>query len=612
MASVRVVSILPEGEPQGTFDIQITPTMTGQDLLRRLCRDANVPLNPEYILQTDDGNVVGPDTLLTVLNVQDGKTLRWDMTDRPHTAGGCWNSYWFMAVLSVLIGAAGMVAILFIYLRTSDNTQYGIVFDAGSSHTSMFVYKWDGDKVNKTAVAAQDGPKCNTVGGGISSFANNASEAGESLVKCLEKAKSQIPSDKYKDTPVYLGATAGMRLLEKEDKNASDAVMAAVRAAIARYPFTFTKPEKQARILTGLEEGSFSWITSNYITGAFHEHPPSDGISQDLIVSSVGALDMGGASTQISFVPNATVSVPYDFRFNMSLYGTNYSLYTHSFLCYGVNEATKRYQAALLKAANFSVNVSNPCSPKGKILNISRDEIFSSACVSGSDAEELFGFSIEPPQDLTEDTFFFNGESNATECEAVLSAALFNFTETSPYPGNSCSFNGVYQPPVFGDFYAFSSFFYLMEFLNLTTGALINYTDFTAASQDLCAKTWDEVKTMKTDVKPNLPWYCFQSLYINTLLVEGYKFDPNSTWRSIHFVESISGTDAGWTLGFIINESNQLKGEASSSDLTTVTFALLAVLFCAFILMAVYFAYHARRHRRSATRRLYGKSYGAI
>nr|KAG5714224.1 hypothetical protein BaRGS_018441 [Batillaria attramentaria] len=98
MASVRVVSILPEGEPQGTFDIQITPTMTGQDLLRRLCRDANVPLNPEYILQTDDGNV------------------------------------------------------------------YGIVFDAGSSHTSMFVYKWDGDKVNKTAVAAQDGPKCNTVG----------------------------------------------------------------------------------------------------------------------------------------------------------------------------------------------------------------------------------------------------------------------------------------------------------------------------------------------------------------------------------------------------------------------------------------------------------------
>lgn len=33
--------------------------------------------------------------------------------------------------------------------------QYGMVFDAGSSHTSLFVYEWDSDKENDTGVVSQ-------------------------------------------------------------------------------------------------------------------------------------------------------------------------------------------------------------------------------------------------------------------------------------------------------------------------------------------------------------------------------------------------------------------------------------------------------------------------
>ena len=49
-----------------------------------------------------------------------------------------------------------------------------------------------------------------------------------------------------------------------------------------------------------------------------------------------------------------------------------------------------------------------------------------------------------------------------------------------------------------------------------------------------------QVQRMKTHVPQNLPWYCFQSIYVDTILVEGYRFDPNTTWRTIHFVESVS------------------------------------------------------------------------
>jgi len=51
------------------------------------------------------------------------------------------------------------------------------------------------------------------IGDGISSYVENPQAAGESLKKCLDIAKAVIPEGQRKATPVYLGATAGMRLL---------------------------------------------------------------------------------------------------------------------------------------------------------------------------------------------------------------------------------------------------------------------------------------------------------------------------------------------------------------------------------------------------------------
>lgn len=50
-------------------------------------------------------------------------------------------------------------------------------------------------------------------GPGISGYSHATEEAGPSLAQCLQQAKEVIPSAQHKETPVYLGATAGMRLL---------------------------------------------------------------------------------------------------------------------------------------------------------------------------------------------------------------------------------------------------------------------------------------------------------------------------------------------------------------------------------------------------------------
>lgn len=63
---------------------------------------------------------------------------------------------------------------------------------------------------------------------------------------------------------------------------------------------------------------------------------------------TVGALDLGGASTQITFATQDTVE---DKRNNMKLrlYGQDYSLYTHSFLCYGQDQVLLKVLALLFK-----------------------------------------------------------------------------------------------------------------------------------------------------------------------------------------------------------------------------------------------------------------------
>lgn len=67
--------------------------------------------------------------------------------------------------------------------------------------------------------------------------------------------------------------------------------------------------------------------------------------------NTVGALDMGGASTQITFYTPET-DIPSDYKEDITLYGQNYTVYTHSYLCYGINEGIRKYQAKLVMVGN--------------------------------------------------------------------------------------------------------------------------------------------------------------------------------------------------------------------------------------------------------------------
>ena len=59
-------------------------------------------------------------------------------------------------------------------------------------------------------------------------------------------------------------------------------------------------------------------------------------------------MDLGGASTQITFETASPAEDPAD-EVQLRLYGQQYRVYTHSFLCYGRDQVLKRLLASVLQ-----------------------------------------------------------------------------------------------------------------------------------------------------------------------------------------------------------------------------------------------------------------------
>ncbi|XP_059721400.1 ectonucleoside triphosphate diphosphohydrolase 8-like isoform X4 [Haemorhous mexicanus] len=253
------------------------------------------------------------------------------------------------AIVGALV-ALSIIALVLSLVRVEDvmlppTVKYGMVFDAGSSHTSLFVYEWDSDKENDTGVVSQT-LSCDVQGQGISSYANNPPDAGNSLRECLDKALQVIPTEKQRDVPAYLGATAGMRLLREQNSSATEQVLAEVAKTMQEYPVAF----KGARILTGEEEGVYGWITINYLLDSFTKYSPKAHTWLRPEAANIfGALDLGGASTQITFMPESSV-LRQNEASELTLYGYSYKIYAHSYLCYGQDEMLKRLAKELIVA----------------------------------------------------------------------------------------------------------------------------------------------------------------------------------------------------------------------------------------------------------------------
>jgi hypothetical protein len=104
---------------------------------------------------------------------------------------------------------------------------------------------------------------------GLSSFHKHPSDAFSSIEPLLSFAAENIPPQLHATTPVYIMATAGLRLISESSRSAIlDNLRAGLKRWAAQKKFQFTSDD-QADMITGEQEGLYGWIALNYVYNRF-------------------------------------------------------------------------------------------------------------------------------------------------------------------------------------------------------------------------------------------------------------------------------------------------------------------------------------------------------
>lgn len=198
--------------------------------------------------------------------------------------------------------------------------QFAIVIDAGSTGTRVLAYEFHLGYLDGRLVLDRELFK--EVKPGLSAAADRPENAAKQINELLNDARQFIPSVLWPETPVVVKATAGLRLL---DPVKADNILNVVRETLQNSGFLSVK--NAVEIMDGTDEGIFSWFTVNFLLGRLSGH------------NTVAALDLGGGSTQVTFVPKDPAQTP---SFNEFMHNvptdtdTNFNVFTNSYLGLGL------------------------------------------------------------------------------------------------------------------------------------------------------------------------------------------------------------------------------------------------------------------------------------
>lgn len=456
---------------------------------------------------------------------------------------------------------------------TGSETQYGIVIDAGSSGSRLHIYQWDWPQYTlHTEEKNQDHEDTNGVmllksvpqihqqknwthkiSPGLSSFKDKPSQAYSKHIKeLLDFAKDIIPADKIPETPIFIQATAGMRLLSKRKQELIlDGLCNSIRS---ETKFLLEDCHSQIQIIDGETEGLYGWLSLNYLLGNFNNYVPENQLQH----SSSGFMDMGGASTQLAFMPSDPEEISKHKEDIHTIYLKNingdiqeWDVFVSTWLGFGANRARSRYLAQLINSLPENANeeddddyetrqINDPCLPRG--------------------AKTKFEFKDKD--------FEINGVGDFSHCLKSMYPLLLNNLPCAEEP---CLFNGVHAPNINFEkdkFVGISEYWYTANDIFKMNGEY-NFHEFSSKVKKFCESDWDTLKKNNEDgLYNNIPDSflmdsCFKANWILNVLHEGFdlprmdvdiKDTDSADDRHVPFksADKINGKDLSWTLGRIL------------------------------------------------------------
>ncbi|KAI8923093.1 nucleoside phosphatase family-domain-containing protein [Entophlyctis helioformis] len=498
------------------------------------------------------------------------------------------------------------------------NRQYGIVIDAGSSGSRILLYSWKDGRLQDPASplggakpvsiewADKDGRHFQLKQEpGISSFANNPDGVASYLAPLLAFAAKTIPPHKHAETPIFLYATAGLRLVPEQARE----TILHNACSFVQSNYKFATPsgcDHHFRLISGELEGIFGWLAVNYLKGGLNGQPakPSGGIdyaadsssssSSNGKSSTYGFLDMGGASAQIAFVPTDSMAQLHaddlvDVRLRLRDGSeTTHHVFVSTFLGFGANQAWKRHTESLMlqHVQTAGVSVADHAPSPGELSEGIMPSPSAPAPVLGS-AVTLPPAIVDPclptglvynatlslpapPSSSKAQTFASTTLQGSGSFDSCLAAITPLLNKHIPCHEKPCLFNGVHAPVAdFRNhhFIGVSEFWYT-AFDVYELGGSYDYQKLLDASRRYCATPWKQVvetheKTPYPHVEDldRLRMQCFKSAWVMSVLHDGLgipkeqpsrsspSVDPKPHFESVNEIDSFS---VSWTLGAIL------------------------------------------------------------
>ncbi|KAL2320438.1 hypothetical protein Fmac_029407 [Flemingia macrophylla] len=398
-------------------------------------------------------------------------------------------------------------------------TSYAVIIDAGSTGSRVHVFHFDHSL--ELLPIGDDLDFNKKVTPGLSSYADVPQRAANSLIPLLEAAENVVPEDLHHKTPLKLGATAGLRLL---DGDAAENILQAVRDMFKNRS-SLNIQSDAVSVIDGNHEGSYLWLAVNYLLGKLGKE----------YTKTVGIVDLGGGSVQMAYAvsKNTGESAPKvpdgeePYITNLVAKGKNYDLYVHSYLRYG-REAARAENLKLTKGS------ANPCILAG---------FYGTYTYSGME------YAVYPP---------ISG-SNYEKCREM---ALKVLKVDEPCSHPNCTFGGIWdggRGSGQNTIYATSSFFYLPKDVGMfdakAPNAILRPVDFEIRAKRSCGLTFEDAKSAYPLLwESRVPYVCMDLSYMYALLVDGFGLDP---WQEITVANKIvyqknAAVDAAWPLGTAI------------------------------------------------------------
>lgn len=403
------------------------------------------------------------------------------------------------------------------------SNRYTVMIDCGSSSSRLFVYKEEGGAL----VAVNDRDEDEIENRSLSSFVDSPLGAGPMIGYMLRQSLDFVPERKRASTPLYIFATAGMRLLNQSQ---ASHVWMSVRAYLLEprnNPYQFSP--LHAKTMAGDLEGVYQYITVQNLL-----HNKSIALEKKPAGERLGIMEMGGASLQVAFRPTASLLLN---AFDFDLYEKREQIFVTSYLGFGVNKAMLRSFYVLAGELKGKGRVDDPCLFSGSKETVNID-----------------GRNVT-----------FMGTSNPWACRLLVRKLLHLDYECLQQP---CGIMGMYQPPPpkIGKFLALSSFFYTASNLGLVgwnENKAVPPKDIKAGARNVCQLSKKELKRTPpyNETYASFGWdhmktLCFSS-WLVTELLDAWEFAPDDT--SVNYTRKFRGESLTWTRGAVLYQTQYMQ-----------------------------------------------------